>query len=205
MAKRRTQAARSTTPRSATRADVEQRARELFLAGERIDMQALAAELGIGRATLYRWVGDRDALIASTIWSITGPVLDDLAEQTRRRRGRSRILALLHSIGTDLLTWAPYTAFVLREPATALRILTTPATDLEQRLVSFIESVLVEERDRGTISIPDDISTAMLAYAITRLSESFFFSDVIAGREADVDEALRVISLLLPAPATTGG
>lgn len=167
-------------------------------------MQALAAELGIGRATLYRWVGDRDALIAATIWSISGPVLDDLAKQTRRRRGRARILTVLQRIGTDLLTWGPYTAFVLREPATALRILTTPATDLEQRLVAFIESVLIEERDRGTISIPDDITTAMLAYAITRLAESFFFSDVIAGREANVDDALRVISLLLPAAATAG-
>lgn len=168
-------------------------------------MQALAAELGIGRATLYRWVGDRDALIAATIWGISGPFLDDLAKQTRRRRGRARILAVLHRLGSDLLTWGPYTAFVRREPATALRILTTPATDLEQRLVGFIERVLVEERDRGTISIPEDISTAMLAYAITRLSESFFFSDVIAGREADVDDALRVISMLLPGPAKAGG
>lgn len=188
-----------------TRADVEQRAREIFLAEERIDMQALAAELGIGRATLYRWVGDRDTLIARTIWSISGPVLDDLAKKTRRRRGHARILAVLRRIGTDLLTWGPYTAFVHREPATALRILTTSATDLEQRLVGFIETVLVEEHDRGTISIPDDISAATLAYAIMRLAESFFFSDVIAGREADVDDALRVISLLLPGPAATAG
>jgi DNA-binding phage protein len=34
-------------------------ARRRFIAGERVDMTALAQELGVNRVTLYRWVGSR--------------------------------------------------------------------------------------------------------------------------------------------------
>lgn len=36
-------------------------ARQSFVVGERIDLSALAAALGVDRASLCRWVGNRDA------------------------------------------------------------------------------------------------------------------------------------------------
>src|SRR5689334_9858015 len=44
-------------------------ARRRWLAGERLDMGGLAAELGISRATLYSWVGSRERLLGEVIWS----------------------------------------------------------------------------------------------------------------------------------------
>jgi len=44
-------------------ADALRLARRKFLAAQRIDMTSLAAELGVNRVTLYRWVGSRDALM----------------------------------------------------------------------------------------------------------------------------------------------
>src|SRR5690242_2266002 len=44
-------------------------ARRRWLAGERLDMGALAKELGVSRATLYSWVGSRERLIGEVIWS----------------------------------------------------------------------------------------------------------------------------------------
>jgi hypothetical protein len=32
-------------------------AREVYLSGRRLDMRDLAARLGVGRTTLYRWCG----------------------------------------------------------------------------------------------------------------------------------------------------
>ena len=46
------------------------RARRRFQAAERIDMSALAEELGVNRVTLYRWVGSRDRLLVEVIWSL---------------------------------------------------------------------------------------------------------------------------------------
>jgi AcrR family transcriptional regulator len=31
-----------------------------YLHGRRIDVQAIAAQLGLGRATIYRWFGSRE-------------------------------------------------------------------------------------------------------------------------------------------------
>jgi hypothetical protein len=42
-------------------------ARGHLLAGERIDMQHLAAELGADRSTLFRWVGSRDQLVSQIL------------------------------------------------------------------------------------------------------------------------------------------
>ncbi|MGN6742177.1 MAG: QsdR family transcriptional regulator, partial [Amnibacterium sp.] len=61
----------------ATRAFRE--ARHRFLAGERIDMGALAAVFGVDRTSLFRWVGNRDQLRAVVLWSLAGPTFEAAA------------------------------------------------------------------------------------------------------------------------------
>src|SRR3954451_24509654 len=51
-------------------------ARRRFLAPERIDMSALATELGVNRVTLYRWVGSRDKLLVEIVWDLADQGLD---------------------------------------------------------------------------------------------------------------------------------
>ena len=41
---------------------------DAYLAGRRLDMQALARGLGVGRATLYRRAGNREQLLDEVIW-----------------------------------------------------------------------------------------------------------------------------------------
>ena len=80
----------------------------------RLDMRALAADLGIGRATLYRKVGNRDRLLGEVMWYLTrvamycslvstrqglraacGPRLRHLTEIRRACRGQSTAGACL--------------------------------------------------------------------------------------------------------------
>src|SRR5665647_3127010 len=49
-------------------------ATSVYLAGEKLDMSSLADDLGASRATLYRWVGNRDDLL--------GVVLSEATERT---------------------------------------------------------------------------------------------------------------------------
>ena len=49
--------------------DALREGRRRFLAGQRVDMSELATALGISRATLYRWVGDREQLLGEILWS----------------------------------------------------------------------------------------------------------------------------------------
>jgi len=54
-------------------------ARRRWLAGERIDMGALARELGVSRATLYGWVGSREKLIGeAALGAVIGVALFDV-------------------------------------------------------------------------------------------------------------------------------
>src|SRR5215467_3933227 len=53
-------------------------ARERWLAGERLDMGALAEELGISRATLYTWVGSKDRLLGEVLWSFAADGLQQV-------------------------------------------------------------------------------------------------------------------------------
>ena len=51
----------------------------MYLNGERVDMLALASELGVSRATIYRWTGDRERLLADVLWSLS----DEAFEQAK--------------------------------------------------------------------------------------------------------------------------
>src|SRR5947199_6821430 len=50
-------------------------ARRKWLAEQRIDMGALAAELGTSRATLYNWVGSRERLLGEVLWTLAEPTM----------------------------------------------------------------------------------------------------------------------------------
>src|SRR6201998_2606433 len=63
-------------------------ARRWFLGGRRIEMRELAAELGVNRATLFRWVGNRDDLLAEILWSLAEPTLAAAIDDARGRGGR---------------------------------------------------------------------------------------------------------------------
>src|SRR3954465_14750206 len=82
--------------RRPTPLDAFRLARRKFLAAERIDMSALADELGVNRVTLYRWVGSREQLLVEGVWSLGERTLEKIdpggppggeARPGRARRG----------------------------------------------------------------------------------------------------------------------
>jgi AcrR family transcriptional regulator len=54
-----------------------------YLSGERVDLTIVARELGLGRATIYRWFGSRERLLGLVI-------ADQLELLVSRERGRVR-------------------------------------------------------------------------------------------------------------------
>src|SRR3569623_14384 len=54
----------ATPEKKVTPLDAFRLARNHWLAGERLDIGKIAAELGVGRATVFRWVGSRENLYA---------------------------------------------------------------------------------------------------------------------------------------------
>ena len=62
-------------PAAASRDDVLDAGLYRYLRGQRVDVQAIASELGLGRATIYRWFGSREKLLGEVIIRATEPVL----------------------------------------------------------------------------------------------------------------------------------
>ncbi len=171
-------------------------ARHRFLAGERIDMSALAAELGVDRTSLFRRVGNRDALLAEILWSLAVPTFD-AADADAAGTGADRVAGALTRFVADLIAAPYFRDWIAREPARALRILTTGATPVHARFVAVIQSLLAEELAAGTMRTP--LPPHDLATVLVRVLESYAYADVIAGEEPDADRAAAAFALVLTA------
>lgn len=172
-------------------------ARRWFQAGRRIEMQELAAELGVNRATLFRWVGSRDDLLwGDTL--VAGRA--DARRCARSRRGlggrrrtahhRSDRSLRGHARRGDFLR-----DFLRREPERALRILTTRAGTVQARLVGAIDALLNEEVSRGNLR--SRLPLRDLAYLVVRIVESFLYAEFIIGEEPDIAMVELAVGALL--------
>jgi AcrR family transcriptional regulator len=169
-------------------------ARRWFLAGRRLEMQELAAELGVNRATLFRWVGGRDDLLGEIIWSLAEPTLRRVIDEPSGQGGW-RIATAAGRFAT-LVDQAPFIReFLRREPERALRILTTRASTVQARMVSAIEALLRDEITHGRLQPP--LPPPELAYLIVRIIESFLYADIITGEQLDITKAEQAIAALL--------
>ena len=74
-------------PPAASREDVLEAALARYLRGRRVDVQAIAAEAGLGRTTIYRWFGSREGLLGEAIVRAGEPLVDDARARAAGRGG----------------------------------------------------------------------------------------------------------------------
>jgi AcrR family transcriptional regulator len=166
-----------------------------FLECRRLDMRALAGELGISRATLYRRVGGRDHLLGQVMWYLTRLAITNALERTSSLRGRDRIVGVIGAYMRDIGGRPALERLLDAEPEAALRILTSKAGPIQQGIANALRHVIDEEAAAGQLDLGIDSET--LAYVIVRVGESFLYADVIADNDPDVERAIDVIERLL--------
>ena len=93
-----------------------------YLRGERIDVQAIAAELGLGRATIYRWFGSREDLIGEILLRAAEPLLDGARAEAHGRGGQA-LLDTFDRFNRGLAGAPALRQFVEQERDAALRII----------------------------------------------------------------------------------
>jgi AcrR family transcriptional regulator len=174
-------------------------ARHRFIQGDRMDMGGLAAELGVDRTSLFRWVGNRDALLAEVLWSLAVPTFDS-AEAAVSASGADRVEGVLTRFVADLIGAEYFRDWIVREPGRALRILTTRSSPVHRRFVAITRTLLDEELRAGRMATPLPVHD--LAYVLVRVAESFTYSDLIAGETPSAQRAAAAIALVL-APTRT--
>jgi AcrR family transcriptional regulator len=183
-------------PPRPTPVDALRLARRKWLAGERLDMGALAKALGVSRATLYSWVGSRERLIGEVIWSLAENGLRQ-ATDAARGEGAEYVVDVVERFATLNASFEPLRRFIEQDPELALRILTSKKGPVQDRMIAAARELLAAQVEAGKLTLPLDIDT--LAYLLIRVNESFIYSDVIAGSEPDVGKAVAAVRLLLRA------
>jgi AcrR family transcriptional regulator len=169
-------------------------ARRSWQAGERVDMTALAKQLGINRVTLYRWVGSRDQLLVEVIWSLGERTLEKIDADTRRT-GAERVVAVVTRFLDAVITNPGMRHWLAEEGESAMRLLTLREPGFQARLIGWIERMLREETEAGRLDLPADLHE--VAYVIVRLIESYTYLDLITGEPPEAQRAEPILRMLL--------
>lgn len=185
----------SSPSRKPTALDAFRRARSDFLAGKRIDLQSLAAELGVSRVTLYRWVGTREQLLVEVIWALTAQTFDDEWARLEARSG-PRVPEVVVRLLRAFWSQPGARRFLEQENDLAMRLLTLASHGFQPRLLDLLKSKLAEDLAEGRVVSPIPLDD--LAYTVLRVAESFHYLPTITGEPADPDRAARVLAALLP-------
>lgn len=181
----------------ATPVDVFKLARQWWLEGRRLNLGALADEVGVSRATIFRWVGNRDLLLAEILWSMYSQTLEAALKEASGS-GIDYLVDVYRCFGEVAVSFEPLRRFLLQDPQYALRVLTSDATDYHNRIVAAWKGLMDEQIERGELN--PQVDTQTLAELVVRINEGCVYGDMIAGREPAIESACIAFRLLLASP-----
>lgn len=164
----------------------------MYRGGERIELSALSARLGVSRPSIYRWFGSREGLVGEV-------VADELSELARTVTGEGTtpsdaVMRLVHALAAA----RPLRRFLEQEGLVALRVLTSSAGHVQPRAVALLTRFIDREVEAERLRPVSDSAT--LAFAVVRLVEGFLYNDAAVGVRADIDRLRPLLEVLL-APA----
>jgi AcrR family transcriptional regulator len=173
----------------------------VYLAGEKLDMSWLADDLGASRATLYRWVGNRDDVLAVVLSEATERTYRQAIEQAQGR-GSAYLLDLFNTVMRSIVASAPLRALTTREPMVFIKLAFLPGA-IESAAARITAEVLARESASGALKLT--LTPEVLAKALVRICEVHLYAPLLGGDEPEIDTALDLVSLLLGGQDTPAG
>jgi AcrR family transcriptional regulator len=168
-------------------------ARALIERGERIDMQELANALGIGRTTLYRWVGDREHLVETVFARLTTELFDVCAKHAQGK-GLDRAIDTIRRFMVMTAGFEPLREFAQREPTLALRILISRDGAVQASIRAGVTKALETNLpDRAGEFAPETIDV------LVQLGAALEWTPIVIGDEPEIERALQVGRAVLEA------
>jgi AcrR family transcriptional regulator len=181
-------------PAAASREDVLAAAMHRYLRGRRVDVRSIAAELGLGRSTIYRWFGSREQLLGEVLVRAADPLLDE-ARAEAGGHGADALLDTFDRMNRKLAAAPALRQLLEQERSTALRLITSSAGVVQPHFVARVTALIEDEVERGAYAPSVDART--LGYAIVRLAEAFLYNDAAVGIRGDVERLREVEAALL--------
>ena len=167
-----------------------------FLGKDRIDMSAMARELDINRATLYRWVGSREQFLVEMIWFMTVESLERLESKTDAV-GPDRIVDVTIEFAEEVIENPGMKHWLATEGESAMSLLTRHETGYQPRLIAWVEDSIDRQINDGNMTLPDGVEPYELAYVIERMMGGYIYLDLITGEKPDARRAEPMLQMLL--------
>jgi AcrR family transcriptional regulator len=170
-------------------------ARKVFLKSGTLEMRALARELGIGRATLYRWKGSREDLLSEVLVTLAAANLRRAEAEVTTPSGPLRVLEIhgLH-IGR-IRDNAGLRHFLRREPEVAGRVLLDSGGRVHLAVTAMLADLVRREEAASGWTAP--LGADALAAVVARLTEAFIYGDLIARDKPDTETPQLVFRMML--------
>jgi AcrR family transcriptional regulator len=177
-----------------TRQAVIDAATRQYLAGQSLDMSALATELGIGRSTLYRIVGNREDLLGTLLAQATERTFGRAITSTTAEGGLKYVVEVLDRFMHAVIGARPLRMLSEREPLLFMRLVLLPG-QVEQTAGRLIGDLLATEVAAGRLELP--LPPAVCGDAIVRMCDPHLYAHVLGRGEPEIDAALDLIAALL--------
>lgn len=167
-----------------------------FMRRERIDMSAMARQLDINRATLYRWVGSREQFLVEMIWQLTLKSLGQI-ERELDSSGPDRIISVTTEFAEQVIENPGMKHWLATEGDSAMGLLTRSEAGYQPRLIGWMEESIDHQVLSGHMTLPPDVASYDLAYVIERVMAGYIYLDLITGEKPDARRAEPLLRMLL--------
>jgi AcrR family transcriptional regulator len=172
-------------------------AQDLFLRGERVDVNAILSALGIGKTTLYRWVGDREHLIGEVLAELTDRTWDIVLAEAEGE-GFDRAIDAGRRFMSATANFPPLRQFAQRETQLALRVLLARDGIVAERIRAGLTRAFAENLP------PDRQFDAELIDIAVQAGTALEWAPIAMGEDPEIERAEVITRSLLTMARAAG-
>lgn len=165
-----------------------------YVSGQRVDLDVIGGELGLGREAIQRRFGSRDALLSEAIFQEFELLM---ARKCARAEGTGALwlLDVLDGVNQALSHSVALRWLLEHERRLGLRLLTSSGGQVQPRVVASFQR-LIDDQARVGAYLPT-LNPYDLAYALVRVMEAFLYDDVKARIRGDHEPMREIQAALL--------
>jgi AcrR family transcriptional regulator len=173
-------------------------AMRMFLVTGSLEMRALARDLGIGRATLYRWHRSRDELLSDVLLSLALANLRRVEREVETPPGPRRICHVHDQHIRRISGNRSLRKFIRAEPELASRLL----LDINGRVHRGVTDALADflRRQEAESEWQAPLGVDSLARVVSRMSETYIYADLLGLGEPEAETPDLILQLMLGLP-----
>lgn len=174
--------------------DVVRAATTLFVETGTVEMEVLAGRLAVSRATLYRVVTSREALLIHVIWRSAERSLRAAAAETPGT-GVERLVAAGRRHLAEVVSWEPFCRFLTLDIDLAQRVLFNSERSIHKHEVGLWQELLEQAEAAGELVLPYEAGDA--AQLLVSVAEVVIYKDLFVGRPPNLALASAAQTALL--------